>query len=875
MGVDETEELMTPAPGSEFPDSEIGELRSSAEHLEDEEVEGLEGLKKSLNAINVKAPNMIGDIKIDISEFPNSYKENGVKEREILQIAENFRRQYIHLYRDRKPIYVTPLNECGVDKLVCMTLRPTLLPYIELHTWDGASDFVADYLNYEALDPPTELPTVLASPQTILRRQKGNSFDYSTLLCSLLLGAGYDAYVVSGYASREICNMDQSRETCPLLKGDGEVKETVERGQTKKYAVKPPKDLQSKFERRQKQKKIDAEKEKEEELKKEKLEKLAALEKPPPDPLHGLRVHSWIVVLAGKREVPETFFIDALSGLAYTTNDERFHGIESIWNHQNYWVNMQDCSSGCKELMWDLLDCTGWEYMFNTTDRQLMLASFQEADNEESPPDETDGGFRDLDEEGVQSQRPTLQDDDIIVDMPPSWTENIVITPKDFEMRCPAGKKVKLYKKAKLEKFAPYLMKDGLVSRLSVYSDSEMKALVETKEFYRHRADKLKERIVNNETGFCTENYYPGRSSALCEHVYKVNSSAASSDRVMTFYHKARVDGLARREEHALEMTEAFAERPDHLYYRHTLFNAKKNFAPSGPPGMGSKGISRIVERFHRNPDLGANDDVAEIVYNAIEDKISLTYHTEEERISASVREFQKPPGLEEKGVVTFTPDLHRTFQVDPTVRPKRNLELYEMLVDLLRKEETSKQAIRQAEIETKELLEERMKEELVSELEVSVYDTERNEKYRTLRRDLERKAVEEELRRHEMELDYLAPFLAQLGDPPTLTKMQASKLKSDCLADLKQRLIDKANLIQSRFERETAELQRKQQWYQQNQVSMLKEDEDEYLSYCAEAMFRIHILELRLNRHREMAPHTYEALEKKLRNDPRLIDLL
>jgi len=634
--------------------------------------------------------------------------------------------------------------------------------------------------------------------------------------------------------------------------------------------------LQSKFERRQKQKKVDAEKEKEEELRKEKLEKLAALEKPPPDPLHGLRVHSWIVVLAGKREVPETFFVDALSGLAYATYDERFHGIESIWNHQNYWVNMQDCTSGCKDLMWDLLDCTGWEYMFNTTDRQLMLASFQEADADDSPQDDGEGGFRDpFDEEGGQGPRQTLQDDDTIVDMPPSWTENIVITPKDFEMRCPAGKKIKLYKKAKLEKFAPYLMKDGLVSRLSVYGDSEMKELVETKEFYRHRADKLKERIVNTETGFCTENYYPGRTSALREHVYNVSSSTANSDRVMTFYHKARVDGLARREEHALEMTESFAERPDHLFHRHTLFNTKKNFGPAAPPGTGNKAISRIVERFHRNPDVGANDDVAEIVYNAIEDKISLTYHTEEERISASVREFQKPPGLEEKGVVTFAPDLHRTFQVDPTVRPKRNLELYEMLVDLLHKEEVSKQSIRQAEVETKELLEERMKEELVSELEVSVYDTERNDKYRTLRRDLERKAVEEELRRHEMELDYLAPFLAQLGDPPTLTKMQASKLKSDCLADLKQRLIDKANLIQSRFERETAELQRKQQWYQQNQVSMLKEDEDEYLSYCAEAMFRIHILELRLNRHREMAPHTYEALEKKLRNDPRLIDLL
>ena len=43
----------------------------------------------------------------------------------------------------------------------------------------------------------------------------------------------------------------------------------------------------------------------------------------------------------------------------------------------------------------------------------------------------------------------------------------------DFEMRCPQGKKNKLYKRAKLEKFAHYLMKDGLVSRLSVYENRE------------------------------------------------------------------------------------------------------------------------------------------------------------------------------------------------------------------------------------------------------------------------------------------------------------------------------------------------------------------------------------------------------------------
>ena len=58
---------------------------------------------------------------------------------------------------------------------------------------------------------------MLSSP-TILKRQKGNCFEYSTLLCSLLIGAGYDAFVVSGYANRETCLMDETRETCPLLK---------------------------------------------------------------------------------------------------------------------------------------------------------------------------------------------------------------------------------------------------------------------------------------------------------------------------------------------------------------------------------------------------------------------------------------------------------------------------------------------------------------------------------------------------------------------------------------------------------------------------------------------------------------------------------
>jgi len=39
----------------------------------------------------------------------------------------------------------------------------------------------------------------------------------STVLCSLLLGAGFDAYVVTGYAPVAVTTSDQTGATCPML----------------------------------------------------------------------------------------------------------------------------------------------------------------------------------------------------------------------------------------------------------------------------------------------------------------------------------------------------------------------------------------------------------------------------------------------------------------------------------------------------------------------------------------------------------------------------------------------------------------------------------------------------------------------------------
>jgi hypothetical protein len=50
-----------------------------------------------------------------------------------------------------------------------------------------------------------------------LHAQRGDCFDLAHVLASLLLGAGYDASVVMGYAPRHIVTNDLSRVICPQI----------------------------------------------------------------------------------------------------------------------------------------------------------------------------------------------------------------------------------------------------------------------------------------------------------------------------------------------------------------------------------------------------------------------------------------------------------------------------------------------------------------------------------------------------------------------------------------------------------------------------------------------------------------------------------
>lgn len=61
-----------------------------------------------------------------------------------------------------------------------------------------------------------------------------------------------------------------------------------------------------------------------------------------------MRLHSWVVILPGNKEISNVFFIEPSTGNSYDIDHSQYLGIESIWDHTNYWVNLQSCAEGCK-----------------------------------------------------------------------------------------------------------------------------------------------------------------------------------------------------------------------------------------------------------------------------------------------------------------------------------------------------------------------------------------------------------------------------------------------------------------------------------------------------------------------------------------------
>ncbi|BFY98616.1 hypothetical protein BsWGS_01656 [Bradybaena similaris] len=796
--------------------------------------------------------------KFDPDTYPPSYKSNEGKELKVIEYCKTFLKQYNHLCDHRRPIFLKPFNEFDVKKLVCTTIVPTQLPYKDLLDWPGIAEFVAGYLNYVKLRPPCKLPRTLHAPQTTLKLLRGHAFEYSTVLCSMLIGAGYDAFVVSGYATKQVCDLNLEYTKCPFVEDDQVVYTRPITLPVCRYTVRPPRQYKSEYELRMLKKKQEAFKREEDEIKEAQDKQRELDEAPPPDPYYGRRIHSWVMVLKGLRDVEETFFIEPTTGVPHPTDWDQYLGVETLWNNKNYYINMQQYEiQGVGDLKFDIGNSCDWEYIFSGQDLHVQLSPEEVAER--------------------KLQLNLMGDfctEELHLDLPMSWSLPLYISRDDYARLYPSGKRQRRYKYTIVDDYCRYLNPDGLVRKVRRFSDLACEELSYTKEFYKDRADMMETRFLHVSTGKVIDNFAVGRKDFIREHQYVAYATGPEKWRVILYEPNKRVDGQIKREEDSFFIKHYFEGRDDKKYYKEIQFGQRGKVLEN--PHLvipNARPIEVIIERFHRNPDVPANSDIAKITYTVWVDEIDIEYHVEDHRIVCSTRHFTKPPQWwDETQILAWSPELHWCFEADLFVRPKGELELYQMLLALMAKEAATRDDVRRSEFEMKETLEFRCTEEEESQLLVTYVQADIDANLRTERLKLKaQKKAEMILRKSDVLKDYLEPFMIKIGLQKITNKKQAFRIRDDCMQSLKDRLVCQANIIKESFAKEVELIDTAHQWYHSHFTSLSSQDIADYRVFLLQHMFTGHILERRLITLKEYAPIKYHALYDTLHKDPRL----
>ncbi|XP_053679794.1 coiled-coil domain-containing protein lobo [Anopheles nili] len=707
-------------------------------------------------------------------------------------------------------------------------------------------------------------PTRLVSPDEVLKRRRANSFELATLLCSFLIGNGFAACVVSGYATREVVTNDQQRVPCPFVPVEEE--ESGDEAQPEppnKYQLRQPPDLRSQYLlniEEEKVAKVLAEEASREAAEREEAERL---EQPPPDPKRGHRVHAWVAILQnapwcykpGYRETkldsntgervlraPSAFFVEPSTGFRREVASTDYLAIESVWTQHNYYVNKQDPANGLAALRWDLAEGRDWEHFLPGEPYELREDC---AVPEDQDPLTT--------EEEIEKEKH--------LDLPASWVRPLVVSRTDFEQRFPDGAKVTYFRKAIHERFAPYRNLIGLVQRLTVYETLDYDGPIRRWEWYANRDDLLCQVRLEYGSGETEERFRKGRPDCLRSLRHQ------QDEYEMRFFHQYRFDALRTLFYHATYIREHYERRDDLLYYREFRNTPKDQITRE------SSKLTHITEKFHQNPTKEPVKDIALRNCYIEDNRIALQFHYGADCITASTHEFIKPPSSEMGEEVPYDPTCTSGYVSNPWDPQPSQLDLFLLLKEQLRAEEHASLAFRRRVAEIGTMLAERKKQTDSPHLTSSLFDPLRNEEARQLRlaKYEALKAREEQIK--QQQADFLAPYLLRLGDttkrPPTRARVM--ELYRDCTTDLRRFYRRLEEELRNRCDELITEEQSLKRFLSRFQEHF---EDAEYEKFIAEGETLErdkHILQMRLENLQDEYRRKADHLRRALREDERL----
>ncbi|GMI19216.1 hypothetical protein TeGR_g6973, partial [Tetraparma gracilis] len=582
------------------------------------------------------------------------------------------------------------------------------------------------------------------------------------------------------------------------------------------------------------------------------------------DPLHGRRSHCWVLVRGGKRGETEMVFVEPTTARIYPVSEAPYLSIEACWNAKNYYVNMQ-AGKEMQAHSYDFANNDLWEFVFHDKGAAPMYekpgAERSMAEMLADPiGEESKGAAGDFeDDDGEEKEGADEEENDNVLDVPESWVNKLTIKRSLYALRFPPdGQRVILYKKAKHELFAENVHDQGCVSKLTLYKDLARTIVKECRETFVNRQDKLAQRVRYPLERKVHESFAPGRAMLMAGQ----NAGVAALKELivwtgkrleMHFYVSARLDGLVCREETiGKKIIEKFEGRTDKLVYRSIAVNVSADSANKSTfilPGGGQNPdlqVTKMTEKYERNPAKDANEDIAKRTYNVKDHKVRTQYHYADSCITRSTAQHDKERAaeLQEEGAGG------------------------DSLLEVLNCEKECLGAARASQSETFDILTQRRADEEEIVVVQPIFETagEKRDEEKTMETEEE---VEDEKDRRQV--DYLTPFLQNITDLKGITRDDAQRVREACLKALKDRLLERVNIIQNRLNDENTKLAKQQAAFQRNQRDNDPDAEEEFERFCSEAMFRIQILEQRLVQHEENALRKYKDMDSKLLADPRM----
>lgn len=510
------------------------------------------------------------------------------------------------------------------------------------------------------------------------------------------------------------------------------------------------------------------------------------------------------------------------------------------------------------ELDFDLKSDPLWE--------QLFFTGFKNSDGVEGDADAdgADDGDGDLMERDNGEAGPESKDDpeSRYFDAPPSWVYPLSITRSKYLLKYPPmGKRTVQYYCAKADFFAKAVNNQSMVMRVTLFLDKSCTTVKEVHEWFESRKDKMYKRVryVLENRRF-VEYYHPGSMGEMKKKTEYPGRSIETD-----FHVDGRLDRMCRREEVIGErINEYFQGRTDLMDYRSidittdsALAGSRQFILPGGTLAP-ELYILRMIQKFEKDPTINNGTDIAQRVFYVSEGKAVFSYHFADSQITGVVKTYLHTRGPLIPIISDFALNQEVGLDDDPDALQEAatiERECYSLIKGSFQQYERMQETRRESEKQI--------------QVEKNVFEKAMDAMDRNASMDAYSK-VTEVSGGEGKGTDYLTPFLRNVQDLSKITKEEALEIRQSSLDALKARLVERANIIQTRLHDENAKLARKQEQFQRSQREGDLSTE-EYEKYCTEAMFRIQILEQRLAAHEETAVRKFQDLDSRLSNDPRL----